>query len=131
MLMNGKEVNHLVVGGETFDKSYSAGVKAKVVERKGDVWVGSAWIGSIRKDGTVISSLPGGGGYTRQAGDIVTVIAIYKNAAAILTDDGQVYNTGSWISLDNLEFVDGKTGGVNKPSYLLIIYYMKEVAPSC
>lgn len=126
MLMNGKEVNHLVIGRETFDKSYSAGVKAKVVERKGP-----AWIGSIRKDGTVISSLPGGGGYAKEAGDIVTVIAIYKNAAAILAADIQDYNTGSWISLDNLEFIDDKTGGVNKPFYLLIIYYMEGVAPSC
>ena len=131
MLMNGKEVNHLVVNGETFDKSYSAGVKAKVIEKKGNVWIGTAWIGSIRKDGTIVTGINGGGNYAKSVGDIVTVIAIYKNAAAFLARDTDIINTGSWISLNNLEFIDDKTGGVNKPSYLLFIYYVKEAAPSC
>lgn len=106
MLMNGQEVNHLVIGGETFDKSYSAGVKAKVVAKGG-----YASIGSIKKDGTIVSGISGGGGYAKTVGDIVTVIAIYKNAAAFLAGDTDFINTGSWIYLDNLEFINDTTGG--------------------
>ena len=119
MLMNGEEVNHLVVGGETFDKSYSAGVKAKVVAKGG-----YAEIGSIKKDGTIVSGMPGGGGYAKTVGDIVTVIAIYKNAAAFLASDTALINTGSWIYLDNLEFINDTTGGVNSPFYLLLLYLL-------
>lgn len=119
MLMNGKEVNHLVIGGETFDKSYSAGVKAKVVAKGG-----YASIGSIKKDGTIVSGISGGGGYAKTVGDIVTVIAIYKNAAAFLAGDTDFINTGSWIYLDNLEFINDTTGGVNSPLYLLLLYLL-------
>lgn len=41
MLMNGKEVNHLVVGEETFDKSY-IGKKAKLAALNG---VGTIYMG--------------------------------------------------------------------------------------
>lgn len=99
LLMNGKKVNHLVIAGETFDKSYAAGVKAKVIGSE-------AWIGSVRKNGTIANGLIGGGGYIKQRGDIVTVICIYKNAAAILTDDRETINFGSWISLNDIEFID-------------------------
>lgn len=117
MLMNGKEINHLVIGGETFDKSYSAGVKAKVVAKGG-----YAETGSIKKDGTIVSGASGGGGYAKTAGDIVTVIAIYKNAAAVLANDTDFIMSGSWVYLDNLEFIDDETGGVNSPFYLLFLY---------
>ena len=99
LIMNGKEVNHLVIAGETFDKSYTAGVKAKVISH-------DAWIGSVRANGTIANGLPGGGGYVKQFGEIVTVIGIYKNAAAILTDDRENINFGSWISLNDIEFID-------------------------
>lgn len=101
MLMNGKEVNHLVINGKTFDKSYSAGVKARVVAKGG-----YAPVGSVKKDGTIISGLPGGGGWAKAKGSIVTVIGIYKNAVAFLADDMDTISAGSWISMDNIEFID-------------------------
>lgn len=99
LMMNGKEVNHLIISGEQFDKSYTAGVKAKVISSM-------AWIGSVRKNGTIANGTVGGGGYAKSLGDIVTVIGIYKNAAAILTDDRENINFGSWISLNDIEFID-------------------------
>ena len=99
LLMNGKEVNHFIISGEQFDKSYTAGVKAKVISSM-------AWIGSVKTNGTIASGTVGGGGYAKQLGDIVTVIGIYKNAAAILEDDRETINFGSWISLNDIEFID-------------------------
>ena len=99
LMMNGKEVNHLIISGEQFDKSYTAGVKAKVISSM-------AWIGSVKTNGTIASGTVGGGGYAKQLGDIVTVIGIYKNAAAILADDRETINFGSWISLNDIEFID-------------------------
>lgn len=99
LIMNGKEINHLVISGETFDKSYTAGVKAKVIGP-------NASIGTIKKDGTIVNGLPGGGGWSKIRGDIVTVIGIYKNAAAILAGDRDTISTGNWISLNDIEFID-------------------------
>lgn len=99
LMMNGKEVNHLIISGEQFDKSYTAGVKAKVVGL-------NPYIGTIKKDGTIVSGLPGGGGWSKSRGDIVTVIGIYKNAAAILAGDRDTISTGNWISLNDIEFID-------------------------
>lgn len=99
LLMNGKEVNHLIINGEAFDKSYSAGVKAKVISD-------FTYVGAINKNGDIICKGSDGGRYTKSQGDILTIICIYKNAAAFLTDDGEKYNKGSWVSLDNIEFID-------------------------
>lgn len=99
LLMNGKEVNHLIINGEAFDKSYSAGVKAKVISD-------FTYVGAINKNGDIICKGPDGGRYTKSPGDILTIICIYKNAAAYLADDGETYTRGSWVSLDNIEFID-------------------------
>lgn len=99
LLMNGKKVNHLVIAGETFDKSYTAGVKAKVIGP-------NASIGTIRKDGTIVSGVPGGGEWYKPTGTIVTVIGMYKNAAAILADDSATISSGNWISLNDIKFID-------------------------
>ena len=98
LMMNGKEVNHLVIAGETFDKSYSAGVKAKVIS--------PSYVGTINKNGDIISRTFDGGMHSKSPGDILTVIGIYKNAAAYLADDGEQYTRGSWISLNNIKFID-------------------------
>lgn len=98
LLMNGKEVNHLIVNGEAFDKSYSAGVKARVTS--------TSYVGTINKNGDIISRHFDGGMPFKNRGDILTVVGIYKNAAAYLADDGEKYIRGSWISLDNIEFID-------------------------
>lgn len=102
MLLNGKEINHLILGGETFDKSFTAGKKARVN--------GLAYIGDIKKDGTINSNASDGGNYIKQEGDIVTVIARYKDAVAILSSSSFV--RGSWISINDIEFIDdGNVGG--------------------
>lgn len=122
MLMNGKEVNHLVIGSETFDKSYSAGVKAKVIHN-------NAPIGVVKKDGSIYDvEQHNGAQYVMPKGRIVTVISRYKDAVSVLYED---HSSRSWMSIYDLEFIDDTTGGVNKPSYLLFIYCMKEVLPSC
>ena len=112
MLMNGQKVNHLVINGEIFDKSYSVGVKAKVIKPYAE-------IGSIKASGAIASQFASGGKQVQNLGDIVTVIGRYKNAAAILTYSD--YISGCWISMDDIEFID-ETGGVNSPLYLLFLY---------
>lgn len=99
LLMNGKEVNHLIINGEAFDKSYSAGVKAKVIS-------GFTYVGTINKNGDIISEDTAGGKHFKSRGSILTVVGIYKNAAAYLADDGEKYARGSWVSLDDIEFID-------------------------
>lgn len=122
MLMNGQKVNHLVIGGETFDKSYSAGVKAKVIHD-------GALIGVVKRDGSIYDVEPNGAHFVMPKGLIVTVISRYKDAVSVLYED---HNSRSWMSIYDLEFInDAKTGRVNKPSYLLFIYYMEGVTSSC
>lgn len=98
LLMNGKEVNHLIVNGEAFDKSYSAGVKARVIAR--------TYVGTINKNGDIISEDTAGGKHFKSRGSILTVVGIYKNAAAYLADDGEKYARGSWVSLNDIEFIN-------------------------
>lgn len=98
LLMNGKEVNHLIVNGEAFDKSYSAGVKARVISY--------TYVGSIKKNGDIICKSSDGGMPFKSPGDILTIICIYKNVAAYLADDNERYTKGSWISLKDIEFID-------------------------
>lgn len=122
MLMNGQKVNHLVINGETFDKSFDGGIKVKAIR--------DATVGEIDELGRIINpaSAPGGFWYVPR-GTIMPVIARYKNAVCMV---GGYRNYSGWISMDDIEFIDDdKTGGVNKPSYLLFIYCMEEVAPSC
>ena len=99
LLMNGKEVNHLIINGEAFDKSYSAGVKAKVISD-------FTYVGTMNKNGDIICKAIDGGRHFKSRGSILTVVGIYKNAAAYLADDGETYTRGSWVSLDNIEFID-------------------------
>lgn len=98
LLMNGKEVNHLIINGEAFDKSYSAGVKARVTS--------TSYVGTINKNGDIISEDSTGGRHIKSRGSILTVICIYKNVAAYLADDDEKYTRGSWISLNDIEFID-------------------------
>lgn len=111
MLMNGKEVNHLVIGGETFDKSYSAGVKAKVIHD-------GALIGVVKRDGSIYDLETNGAHFAMPKGRIVTVISRYKDAVSVLYED---HNERSWMSIHDLEFID-TIGGVNSPFYLLLLY---------
>lgn len=123
MLVNGKEVNHLILGGETFDKSFAAGRKARVIR--------NTEIGDIKKDGTILDSALDGRSYMKGPDDIVTVIARYKDAVAILSSE--FFTMGSWIPINAIQFIDdeNENGGVNSPSYILFIFNIKEVASLC
>lgn len=97
MLMNGQEVNHLVIGGETFDKSFDGGIKAKTTR---DVVPGG-----INESG-IVHSDPGA--WYVPKGDTISVIARYKNAVCIATGPG--YYAG-WITMEAIEFINDTTGG--------------------
>ena len=122
MLMSGQKVNHLIIGGETFDKSFDAGIKVKTIR--------DARTGEIDELGRIINPSSANGGYLYvPQGTIIPVIARYKNAVCMASGYGSY---AGWISIDNIEFIDDdKTGGVNKPSYLLFIYYMEGVTSLC
>lgn len=111
MLMNGKEVNHLVINGEMFDKSFYL-IKARAIK--------DADIGVISKSGEIKPERVGGvGSAYMPKGRVITLIARYRNAVCMTAEDT---GASGWISMNDIEFIDA-TGGVNKPSYLLFIYY--------
>ena len=102
MLMNGQKVNHLIISGETFDKSFDVGIKVKTIR--------DARTGEIDELGRIInpSSANGGFFYVPQ-GTIIPVIARYKNAVCMASGYGSY---SGWISIDNIEFIDDdETGG--------------------
>lgn len=122
MLMNGKEVNHLVINGDRFDKSY-VGLKIKI--NKGSLPL----YGELTFDGDIAN-------YLSTADSRVTdftILAKYKDKVYIsrsFEDPNNAYGAAfGWTDISNVTVL--KNGGVNKPSYLLFIYCMKEVAPSC
>lgn len=112
MLMNGKEVNHLVINGEAFDKSFENGRKVRTVR--------NARIGEIDESG-MIHNQPGTSGWYIEKNIVFSVIARYKNAFCVAYGYG---NYAAWVSIDDVELIDEKVmGGVNSPSYLLFIFY--------
>ena len=115
MLMNGKEVNHLVVNGETFDKSYFMRKirLVKDVNTKG---------GMINKDGIYFDTSVSG--LIMPSGTEGIVFLKYKNGYCVYSDRYRdSYDYGFWVTGDCIEFIDNdKTGGVNSPFYLLFLY---------
>lgn len=114
MLMNGKEVNHLVVNGETFDKSYFMR-KIRLVK---DVNTKS---GMINKDGIYFDTYVSG--LIMPSGAEGIVFFKYKNGYCVYSDHyGDLCDYGFWVTGDCIEFIDDTTGGVNSPLYLLLFY---------
>lgn len=112
MLMNGKEVKHLVISGETYDKSY-VGKKAKLVAING---VGTIYTGyRVNLDGSIDWTIQNGQYVTAYPGDLCFILGKYKNAFYIANVDkagwhgsiapGPGYGQG-WVSGDNLEILD-------------------------
>ena len=66
MLMNGQKVNHLIIGGETFDKSFDGGIKVRAIR--------NTRAGEINEAG-IIYDQPGTGGWYVIQGTIIPVIA--------------------------------------------------------
>lgn len=115
MLMNGQEVNHLVIGGEMFDKSYyMRKIKlVKAVNTKG---------GMINKDGIYFDTHISG--LIMPSGAEGFVFFKYKNGYCVYSDHYRDNsNYGFWVTEDCIEFIDNDTtGGVNSPLYLLFLY---------
>lgn len=112
MLMNGKEVNHLVIGGETFDKSYYM----RKIRFLKDFASNDGWISP-----TGIAMGSGNGGMGVEKGNIGYTILKYKNGYCACVDNG--FKIGFWVTEDCIGFID-ETGGVNSPLYLLLLYLL-------
>lgn len=110
MLMNGEEVNHLVIGGETFDKNYC-------MRRIRFLKSFASYDGFVSSKGITMSS--GRGGMGVEKGNTGYTILKYKNGYCVYHDASP---WGFWVTEDCIEFID-TTGGVNSPSYLLLLYY--------
>lgn len=115
MLMNGKEVNHLVVGGETFDKSNLIGRKVK---GKGTDYAMPLSFDPKTGKG-VWSTKSVCGLLTSSTWEIVAQARVLNYV--YLVEPNYIY--GGWAHLSDLEFID-ETGGVNSPSYLLLLYLL-------
>ncbi|MCO6528714.1 MAG: hypothetical protein J6565_08000 [Lactobacillus sp.] len=98
MLLNGKEINHLIIGGEVFDKNYSLGKKIKVIRQ--------TTLGRVMFDGTVRDLGMKESGYVLPIGYTAIAIARYNDAIYITSPkQGLVLNTG-WISIKDVAFID-------------------------
>lgn len=112
MLMNGQKVNHLIIGGETFDKSFDGSIKVRTIK--------DSLLGVISKSGEIeAESIGVGRGYIPK-GRVITLIARYRNAVCTTAED---IGCSGWMSINDVEFIDdNETGGVNSPFYLLSLY---------
>ena len=100
MLMNGKEVNHLVINGETFDKNVF-GMKCNVTK---EIW-GSASLDA--KGNVIISSIPAG--YLTSFDPIhgpYIVCAETKKAYYLITNGFSFPDHGGWVDKKYVVLVD-------------------------
>lgn len=88
MLMNGKEVNHLIIGGETFDKSY-VGRKVRLLKD----CVTRGYISSSYGDHLVAEGNAG----VMLAGSENTIIATYKDWVSIY---------GGWVKKSDVKLIN-------------------------
>lgn len=98
MLLNGKEVNHLIIGGECFDKSIEQGIKVRIK-------VNAARYGRVTLGGS-INNKSNGGGTVLSKGTVCIGVAKYKNAICVANTEVS-YDSAetSWVSLDDVEFL--------------------------
>ena len=132
MLMNGKEVNHLMIGG----KSYTADDFLPAIYEFGEKFTNKHYYRALDASGAFsmhygqVNFNLGIDKYDRQT--LVDKIAYYNGEEYALVDcllqtpgDGEMMYGVAWIKVSEMggmTRVDA-TGGVNKPSYLLFIYY--------
>lgn len=156
MLMNEKEVNHLLLSGEQFDKSYD-GLIGKYMKIKNydhpdytEIPVKSDYCGADVTDKNFsidgkTSFLPYPHYAVYEEYQIVKILCwryinpSFSKSWPGLWLGGKIYVGGIsdtdmkdvilWVRVSDVEILEN--GGVNSPSYLLIIYNMKEVVPSC
>ena len=118
MLMNGQEVNHLVIGGETFDKSNFIGRKVKAAKGANNHAMPVSFdpkTGYFEPGTTYVCSL----------GDCIMweIIAQARISDLIYLIDPINKISGGWAHLSDVEFIEDETGGVNSPFYLLLLYF--------
>lgn len=101
MLMNGKEVNHLVINGEAFDKS-NCEHKIRFLKEF------ASRDGHVSPEGVSMGS--GQGGAAIMKGSIGHIFLKYKNGYCVYMDIDPLKN-GFWVTEDLIEFIDDKTGG--------------------
>ena len=88
MLMNGKEVNHLIIGGEKYDKSY-VGRKVRLVKD----CVTRGYISNSYGEHLVAEGNAG----VMLAGSENTIIATYKDWVSIY---------GGWVEKSDIKLID-------------------------
>lgn len=129
MLMNGKEANNLIINGHRYVIGDLIGKKVKAdgyykLASSVDLDTGLPNPYSASDSQTVPSEAMT---IVAQIRNINGGFTIYTEYPAKELGDA---SSGGWIDTANLTFVDSN-GGVNSPSYLLIIYNVREVAPLC
>lgn len=128
MLMNGKEVNNLIVGGHRFVIGDLIG---KHVKTTGYYKLSS----SVDLDTGLPNSYSASDSQTNPS-SVMTVVGQIRNIDGRFTiyieypGKGSDASNGGWIDERSVTIIENN-GGVNSPSFLLIIYNMREVAPSC
>lgn len=123
LLMNGKEVNHLLLNGEQFDLS-NYGKKVKVVKRI------EVCINGVNFDGSYFYNNTGGASII-SAGTLGYIIGLTYGQCYYIFNTASKNPVGVWVPKDSVEILEN--GGVNKPFYLLFIYKLddvREVTPS-
>ena len=123
MLMNGKEVNHLLLNSEQFDLS-NYGKKIKVVK---EIEVSQ---NNVCMNGNY-NFYNRGGSWIISSGTLGYVIGLTYGKCYYIFDTTVKNPIGVWVPKDSVKILESEVGGVNSPSYSLIIYNMREVAPSC
>ena len=147
MLMNGQKVNYLVLNGEKFT-SESAFPKYYKFKNQSEL---KTYNLELDPNNNVVFNVQRRRQWETNDWVYYGAYLSQKNLVlAIVKNNGQQYaltycevnfKTGSvgsqsiavWINVSEaggMTLAD-ETGGVNKPSYLLFIYCMKEVLPSC
>lgn len=108
MLMNGKEVKHLVIGGETFDKSY-VGKRVKVTPKSGYWYL--HFCPAVNADGTLRDR---GENYIVDSGDEFIILAKYMDCIFIANSEkppesNKTNNANEgfgWVSINDVTLLD-------------------------
>lgn len=107
MLMNGKEVNHLVIGGETFDKSY-IGRKVKIAPSSGAAFI--HFFPAVNGNGTLRDL--DNTNFAVNRGDEFIILAKYMDCIFIASSPATNVNGNStsigfgWIYVKDITFLD-------------------------
>lgn len=128
MLMNGKEVNNLIIGGHRFVIGDLIG---KHVKATGYYKLAS----SVDLDTGFPNPYSASDSQTNPS-SVMTVVAQIRNSEGRFTiyiehpGKGSEASDGGWIDDRSVTIIENN-GGVNSPSCLLLLYNVREVVSSC